>query len=72
MRKYDDVVSFYLSPVMLCFPLLQKYLNDTRNTSTGDANEVVSGFPTFQLEDEDFLGYFCPGGYFACHPKFGK
>ena len=44
-------------------------------TSTGDKNKVVSGYPTFQLEDNiENLGYYAPRGYFVGtqDPIFGR
>ena len=44
----------------------QVYLNDTLKTSTGDKNKIISGYPTFQLDDTtQDLGYYAPRGYFV-------
>jgi hypothetical protein len=52
---------------------LQNWLQDTLNTSTGDRQRTVSGFPTMQLSNDTAeLYYYAYRGYMSGYDKPSK
>ncbi len=49
-------------------------MNDTSGTSIGDKDKVLTGFPSFYMEEQENLGYLAYGGIMVgdTHRASGK
>ena len=54
--------------------LEQHFMNDTSGASIDDKDKVLSGFPSFYIEEQENLGYLAYGGIMVgdTHRASGK